>query len=279
VLSTQGESAATTLTNTQVQQLVQSAEVSAGLEFRLFPGPLASDYSTKPYKGMPSFSLIVGGGGITPLSVQQATSATASAYKVTPQVQQYFTSGSYGNQYLSSFQSLCPSSAAPTGETDTSTANTVCYVAFYPQDRTRFFTDYSFGIRVKVPVIVAKGSPSFFPTTLDATVGQNEYVTGGSLHNWVAHIGGASPLPYFTNLYMFGGMDMSVTGQSSKPEPLLFPAPTSGMFVPPSAGNTINIVTPPPNRDRYLLGIGFDIAGMIQAHMKKDNTGGSGENQ
>jgi hypothetical protein len=266
VLSTQGESAATTLTGTQVQQLVQSGELAAGLEFRLSPWSVPAQ-DTTPYKEMPSISLVVGGGGITPLSVQQATSASASAYQVSPSVQQYFTSGYYGSQYLSSFQKLCPPSDSAS---DGGTSGTPCYVALYPQDRSRFFTQYNFGLRFKLPIQVQKGDPSFFPTTLDANIGQNEYVTGGTLHNWVLHLGGESPLPYFSGLYIFGGMDMSVTGQSSTPEPLLFPAPTTGTNAA-GPSNTINIVTPPPNRDRYLLGLGFDIVGVIQAHLKKDN--------
>jgi len=271
VISSSGSSIATTASSTQVQQLVQSGEFGAGLEFRFSPRKLDPAQTGKTaFNGMPSLSVIVGGGGLTPLSTQQQTTSSQPAYDVTPAVQQYYTTGSYGNQYLKSFETLCPAADAPTGQTDTGAS---CYVAFYPQDRARFFRNYGAGLRVKVPIRVQSGSPTFFPATFDLTIGQNDYVTGGELHNWVTHIGGAAPL-YVAGLVVFGGMDMAVTGQSIAPEPLLLPAPTSGANVP-TAANTINIITPPPNRDRYLLGIGFDIAGWIQKMQQSKTATGS----
>jgi len=269
--SSGGSNVETTASSAQVQQLVQSGEIAAGLEFRLSPWGLTSDQiGDKAYAGMPSLSFVVGGGGITPLSAQQSTSSPP-AFQVTPAVQQYYTQGSSYAQYLKAFESLCPEADAPSGETDSGSG--ACYVAFYPQDRARFFSDYAGGIRLKTPIQVQKGGPSYFPSTFDATIGQNEYVTGGSLRNWVLHLGGASPLPYATGFFIFGGMDMAVTGRSVPPEPLLLAAPTTGSNAAiPS--NTIDIVTPPPNRDRYLLGFGFDITGLIQQHLKNDAESG-----
>jgi len=235
----------------QVQQLVQSGELGAGLEFRMYP--------RQPSASAANIFLITGIGAVTPLS--QAQAVGGQTYEVTSLVQNTFSTGIY-QQYASQFMKLCPS-----GDGSGDIGTTPCYVAFYPQDRSRFFRNYSAGLRMKFWPSWAKGGSS--PGIVDATIGQNEYVTGGSMRGWVAHVGGATPLSYLPGLYIFGGMDVAVTGSNSNSSLLLLPT-TSSTSPSPSTSNTINIVVPPPNRDRYVLGIGWDIAGMIEEHMKKD---------
>jgi hypothetical protein len=254
----QGSSVVTDVTSLQVQQLVQSGEMGAGLEIPI-------GHVKYPLKN-PALSFIVGGGAITPLSTQQIQQSNQT-YLVSPDVQQFYTSGAYA-KYLSQFQSTCPSSDTPAGTTPADAGSSACYVAFYPQDRSRFLRNYSFGFRTKVPV--PDDMQPTFPFTFDTTVGQNEYVTGGMMRGWVLHIASATPLPYATGLFLFGGMDFGVTGHGDKPGPLLFPT-TSATTPAPAAGNTIDIVVPQPNRDRYIFGVGVDIAGVIQRHLQADN--------
>jgi hypothetical protein len=251
LITSQGASAVTSASNLQVQQLVQSLEMGAGLEF---PISRSQQY--------PYVSFIFGGGASTPLSTQEVQLSNQT-FQVTPELQQFYASGTYA-KYLSQFQTLCPS-------TDSSSdAGKTCYVAFYPQDRSRFFRNYALGVRAKFSAPTSAQQPNYFPFTFDATIGQNEYVTGGMMRGWVFHVGGATPLPYANGLFLFGGMDFGVTGHGDNPGPLLFPT-TSSMTPAPDSTNTINIVVPQPNRDRYLFGIGFDIAGVLQRHLQNDN--------
>ena len=242
---------ASTALSSQNQQIVQSLEFGAGGEFRLVP--LRGYHPTKT-----SVSLVFGGGALTPATATQI-SQQQQYFQVTSDVQTFYTSGRYGGN-LAKFQKLCPSSI---NSTDTAAAGTVCYVDFYPQDRPLFFSHYEAGVRVKIPAQFAQG----FPMTLDATMGQNSYVTGGLLRGAVARVGAVAPFPVVKGLYLFGSMDLHALGSFDAANPLLLGASSTAN---PAAGpsNSVHVITPEPNRDRYILGVGFDLSSLIAAHSK-----------
>ncbi len=64
-----------------------------------------------------------------------------------------------------------------------------------------------------------------------------------------------------------------MNGHGDPPGPLLLPAPSNyplNSTTPTptaSTANTVNIQVPQPNRDRYALGLGWDILGLVKNHV------------
>jgi hypothetical protein len=252
-LSTVNTSLVTTLNGLQAGQIVQSGEMMAGMGFKFLPK------QWNPAK--PSLSFIVDGGAITPLTTQQSQQASQT-YVATSDVQTFYSTGQFASNAKYFTSNPCPASSS--SSTGTVQNPVSCYIAFYSQDRARFFRNYAAGLRLKVPLPSSSinADESRFPATFDVTVGQNELVTGGVMRGWVMHVGGVTPLAYSTGLYIFGGMDVGIIGREDSPGPLLVPT-TSSSSPAPAPGNIINIALPAPNRDRYAIGIGWDILSLI----------------
>lgn len=246
ITQTAVNSAVTTALSSQNQTLVQSGELAGGLEFHF----------TKWNKDKANLSAILSGGAITPLTTAEIQQQQQN-FVVTPQVQTFYTSGIYSNRTnAQAFENACPSSIV---KADMST-NLTCYVAFYPEDRARFFRHYEGGIRFKVP-LETFDSDLKFPLTADVTIGQNEVVTGGGFNGLVLHLAAVSGIPCVKHVYVFGGMDLGLNGSGDQAGPLLF-GPSSSDTAP-STANTVIIQVPQPNRDRYMLGVGFNLPSLF----------------
>ncbi|RXS93816.1 hypothetical protein [Silvibacterium dinghuense] len=256
--------------NATPDKIVQSWEGVGNVSVKLFGGDLrigTFDSGKAPYPYYPRYtyttlSLLFSGGFNSPLSASQAS---PPVYYATTQIQ---------NQYPSSF---------PTGSNcayDTTKAVWPCYVAFIPDDRTRFYRHYEAGLRLKLYGEDFEHSKLRYPGTLDVAFGQNEYVTGGKMHGLVLHMGGVIPfplpIPKFDALYAFGALDSELNGpmtsctQNNTPcqQLILVPVPASSSITYLSP-NVVNIPTAEPNRDRYRFGFGIDILHLLTANQQK----------
>jgi hypothetical protein len=205
------------------------------------------DSGTKPANTSTLFtvSAVVSGGALTPLSALQSN---PPVYYATTQIQQMFPQ--------TNFAASCKYAQGATPP---------CYVAFVPQDRTRFYRHYEGGFRLKIyPADYSDKTNNNlrFPGIVDVTWGQNEYVTGGKFQGVVMHIGGSLPIPYLDGAYAFGALDLGLSNAVTGPQLLLLPAPSSAglTFQSPSV---YTITAAQPNRDRYSFGLGLDMYHLI----------------
>jgi len=180
-------------------------------------------------------------------------------YIASDPVQQYFLSLPVNQQNNPNLQQQFTTACTDTTDPKNPKPRT-CYVSVYPADRLQFFRYYGGGLRFAMYAPDPSHSGYRFPGNLDLTVGQNEYVTGGSLHGMVFHIGGTIPVPGVDYAYINLGMDTSLTKSHVSSVPLLL-TPGSATTIDPAT--VVNVQQPQPNRDRYTVGISFDIAHLI----------------
>jgi hypothetical protein len=216
-------------------------------------------YPTYPRRTFVSTSFLLSGGFNSPLSASQAN---APVFYATSQIQ---------NAFPSYFPSNTPTSPCAFN----TTKNTwPCYVAFIPEDRTRFYRNYEAGLRLKLYGEDFEHNMLLFPGIIDLTVGQNEYVTGGRLDGAVLHLGGVVPIPIpkVDGIFAFGAMDSEVNGpltscgkmQGNCSQLLLSPVPSTANVTYLSPG-VYDVTVPQPNRDRYRFGIGIDLYHLFTA--------------
>jgi hypothetical protein len=234
------------LANAQPSQIVQSFEMNTGIAYQLkaWQGNLT-------YFDHGSFSLIAGGGALTPLSPSQIQPETFSGLQTS---------------LVSLYPTLTPKSTSC--DSAHIGADQLCYISYYPQDRSRFYSDYEAGLRVKLYPSPAYLKASPFPALFDVTVGQNEYVTGGKLRGVVLHFGGSAPISPVPGLYAFGGMDVGINNRADQPINAVL-TPFSGSL-PSTVPLALKVIQPPPNRDRYSLGFGLDILQLLRTHQIQD---------
>jgi hypothetical protein len=240
-----------TAANATPDKIVQSVDLSLhlGMQFHTWQlNPDARDGQAK----FASLSFIVGGGAITPLSASQSN---PQVYEATPLILQTQTPVAP----FTSFASSC--SANPT-------AAPTCYVTFVPTDRTHFYRNYDAGLRLKLYEPDTDHGGLRFPGFFDLTLGQNEYVTGGTFQKLVMHLAATFPLPLgkaLDEVYAFGSMDLGLSKMnSSGPQLQLIPAPATAGALTSASPSVYTISTSQPNRDRYQLGFGIDILHFIQ---------------
>jgi hypothetical protein len=200
-----------------------------------------------------TLSLLANIGAITPMSAKQANPAV---YYLTSQIW----------SYLQNNPTLPVSQPVPSSCNPTAGATPTCYVAFIPQDRTRFYRNYNAGLRLKFYPGDYNANQYRFPGMADVTIGQNEYVTGGMLRRLVLHAGGVMPVPMLDGWYIFGSTDAAFAkaGQVNQ-QLLLSPAPSSANLTLTSAG-VYGVTVAQPNRDRYSIGFAVDIAHLYTAY-------------
>ena len=201
-----------------------------------------------------SWSLIAGFGATTPLSSENSSVSYVVPNRSTQECMELVSrfSAAQGYQpYLS---------ADPTGKT--CLQGGYSDIAFANQDRSSFLLKYGAGFRTAYPFGNC-GSASGKQCTpayaaLDATVGQDESVTGGSLHRAVFKLDGILPIPIkdYSWLYLFGSTYLRLEKNLNQP-PLLLATPSSPLTLP----NPSVIVLPlrQPDRDYYRMGVGLNI--------------------
>lgn len=239
-------SAFTTVLNNTSDKIVQSYEMGGSVGWKI-PHAL-----WKQGDNLFTLSMIGEGGMLTPLSPGQVQPALYIA--TDPTVQAYFeNNGANSNNLAGSFATAC--------KKDSNGNPLPCYVQVYPEDRLQFFRQYGGGLRLK---FYAKdttvGHEDYrFPGNLDLTVGQNEYVTAGKMGRAVLHFGGEIPVPGVDYVYLTLGMDSALKKDSSPIAPLLL----SPSAAPTDTTTVVNVVQPQQNRDRYSVGVSFDIAHLL----------------
>lgn len=102
-----------------------------------------------------------------------------------------------------------------------------------------------------------------FPGIIDLTLGQNQSITGGSLHGLVGRVDAFYPFPLEGSaaaLYIFGGLSARFKAASTS-APLILATPKQTVPVP---GANVAIETIPQNvRDTWRIGIGVDMITLV----------------
>jgi hypothetical protein len=246
------------LTAASPNQIVQSFEATGGYEYRIHT--FDDNWHRRPIL----LSFIAEGGIITPLSNSQ--NGTPTIYIATSALQSYYASLAAGpnptstnTENAANISAACaavPPNAAPT-----------CYIAQYTQDRSHFFRNYSGGLRVKRFYYNEDNESYIFPANFDFTIGQNEYVTGGELHRWVAHFGGSTPISGIPGLYVYAVFDLVLTKNAVQGQQ--FSLETAGSTITPSSPNVADIYVVQPDRDRYRFGVAYDLGALAKSLAKK----------
>jgi hypothetical protein len=243
------------LTDSTPAALVQSAEADVALEFHFIHQD--PDHSLKGEDQPSLFSAVLNAGIITPLSQSQANS---TIYIVSQQLYNYYTTASTSDPVaMTAIQTACGSSFD---------ASTPCYVAYLPQDRTRFYRNYAAGLTYKKYYYnggATKDDDSFgFPGIATLTIGQNEYVTRGQLRGLVLHAGASWPLAgnlpvgkWAGAIYAYGAIDMNLSGKNQNTQEYLLQ--TAGSSVTLASDRLAAFSVKQQDRDRYRFGIGVDV--------------------
>jgi len=246
--------------NSTPDKIVQSVDFSlhVGKQLHKWQVPIetfdvkAANGSDGKQSTLATLSIIAGVGAVTPLSASQSS---PTVYEATPLILQHETPVSP----FTSFASSC--SANPT-------TTPTCFVIFVPNDRTHFYRSYDGGFRLKLYGNDNADNVLRFPAILDLTIGQNEYVTGGSWHGAVLHLGGSFPVPRVDSFYVFGSFDLGLSNANGGGPQLQFiPAPAT-LGLSPSSPGVYTILTSQPNRDRYTLGFGIDVFHLMSSYLK-----------
>jgi hypothetical protein len=235
--------------------IVRSLDASAHLAYQFkkwtigigsFDAGAAADPTAAPVT-IATISGLAGGGIITPLS---ATQANPQMYQATTAI---MNAPSLARPVVPFDTVFCAVQASP---------KPPCDVTFVPADRTHFYRFWDTGFRFKLYGRDNTDDELRFPMLLDITLGQNSYVTGGKLVGCVLHIGGTMPIPLLDGLYFFGSLDMSLSETSDDGAQLLLLADTTKTMTFASP-HVYSISVPPPNRDRYQIGVGLDLTHLL----------------
>jgi hypothetical protein len=235
------------LTASTPSTLVQSAEAQF-----TFEGKIPSSASSSPS----SIHLIAGGGIITPLSPSQAN---PTPYQVDQALYNYYNNASATGIAAVAYQAITTACGS------TFSATTPCYVAYVPQDRSRFYRNWSTGLTYRE--YTSNGNGYFFPNYLTLSVGQNEYVTAGMMRGFVLHAGGTFLMPGVQAsklagaLWLYGAIDMDLTHTDQSTQQFLLQ--TAPSTVTATGASVAVIPVAAQNRDRYRFGVALDISKLV----------------
>jgi hypothetical protein len=224
--------------NVKVKDVARVFDFLAGIEIRLSGNNALLPSFDRDTKQKFTLSLIAAGGTVTPLNSQE----TIATFRVFPDA-----------------PGLPPEARGKE------------FVSFIAADRDRFFRQYFVGLRLQTFFFNRYNIPiQRFPAQLDFTVGQSEFITGGSLHGPVIRIEGYYPLPYndLKWINLFGTAQLR-PGRANATLPLVLQAAPAGTIVP--ASNVALILAPQPNRDYYRAGFGIDFISFVDFLMKMGN--------
>jgi hypothetical protein len=230
-----------------VNQMAQAAEFITGPEFAITPDP-ASRFQ---------LTLFGGGGAIGPNN----PSDVATVFDLP-------AAGSSSANSLASEFGTPPDGAK--------------YVAFLPQSNNRFLRQWQAGVRLySVPSNTAAGE-TVPPATIEFSLGQNEMVTSGHLKGFVGHVAAVHPFTFLVTgkpltIYLFGEATTGFTRSTSSTPLALAPALSNSSPVPLTDPGVYTITVPANRRDTYRIGIGLDLASLMNAMFTgARNTGKTG---
>ncbi len=231
----------TQISKINVNEVAQSAEFLAGLEFRLFGTHQLFPSFDRQTKNRFSFSLMAGAGVISPLTPRQSL----DVFKATDEAKAFYLK-TVGENF-------------PAGKD---------FIGFVLPERDRFFRHYYGGFRLKTHYFNNCEVPiQRYPATLDITYGVNESVTGGRFHGGVFRLEGFYPLPYdsLKYIYLFGTA-LFKPARANIVAPLLLPKPDASQKDQASNPANVAIITVPQiNRDYYRIGVGIDFVAVVKA--------------
>lgn len=202
--------------------------------------------------GRYSMHLIGGVGATTPLSSQDVVTKFTVPAKGTQSCNEILNRFTPQNGYPANLILPNPSN------TTECLANGINVLAFNPRERTSFLRKYAFGIRTIDRAFQDAEQTCCVRGVVDFTVGQDESVTGGSLHGWVVRVDGTHPLPIknMSYLYLFGTAAIRISPNHDL-QTLILGADTSNAT--PSSANVALLPLKQPNKDFYRFGVGLDI--------------------
>lgn len=236
-LVTFGQQFATTFGNLKVNQMAESAEFLTGPEVIITKIPKKFEVS-----------LFAGGGAsgpnnpadnVTVFTVPAANSAQSMGF------------ASFVKQFTPN---------VPTSQ----------YVAFMPESTDRFLREWQGGMRLYTFYNHAQNGLGGLPASVEFSIGQNEFVTGGHLSGLVGHVAATHPFTFQTSagksvtIYLFGEATTAYVRRSYSTALPLAPAVDSSGNPIPITNSGVTIVTVPGNRrDTYRIGVGMDLISVL----------------
>lgn len=269
---TTGSPSVNSLLTAQYGQVVQSFELTGGIEFAPV-GP--HHWASLGEDARLGFFVIGGAGFATPLS---STSNNAQIFAIPTSPSAAVVSG----LTVLGVTNIC---GAPGVSATGCTSN----VAFVPEDRRRFYYQDFLGLRLKTYYFKTANQSSqlsglcdkatagelcpIFPGTFDITIGQNAAYTGGEMRGWLLRTEAFYPLPFYPVIHIFFTSWVNVAGRrvTTAPKTPLLLDTASSSVTPTSPGVEV-ITTPPLNRDYYRIGLGLDLVQLLKKLTTKSST-------
>jgi len=134
------------------------------------------------------------------------------------------------------------------------------YVAYTQQKRSGFLAKYGAGVRFSQVSLPKTAGPSPYAGMLDATLGQDDTITGGKLHKLVFRLDGQYPIPLGTlssYLYIFGSSSIKIAPNKDLPTINLGVVQSNVPTIPNP--QVLVLPTQQPDRDFYRLGVGLNL--------------------
>ncbi len=144
------------------------------------------------------------------------------------------------------------------------------YVAFLPNSNTRFLRQWQAGMRLYSTQPGSNESGGSVPATIEISVGQNELVTSGHLVGYVGHVAAVHPFVLNSGgkaitIYLFGEATTGFTRAALSAPIALAPALSNSSPVPLTDPGVFTITVPANRRDTYRIGVGIDLASLVNA--------------
>lgn len=214
-------------------KLISAASFMAGLQVRVTGGYIGGKWI--------DFSLIGGGGALTPLFPEQPFDSFIIPKLDTDKVR---------HEKLVEQLKLVDSNFNE-GDLDGKDI-----ITFVPKDRNRFLKNYFYGVRFQT--YYNDVAPTRPPATLDVTFGGDEAIMGGKFGHTVFRIDGFFPLPMNSRsiVYLFGTASMAFTRPTVKDQLLL---PGANGTIGPTNEKAFVFSVPLASRDVFRIGIGFNL--------------------
>ena len=163
------------------------------------------------------------------------------------------------------------------------------FIAVEERNKDRFYRDFYLGFRLKTfnygfsdcsldasedsaagtsgeSEHVCPQIKNQFPGTYEVAWGQDDSINGQTLTGGVVRIRGFYPLPFYSAVHLFGGVNLSLKHKTFVNGAEFVLAP--GNITPTSTG-VFQAAVNPPARDRYQFGVGIDLIEVYKAQKSK----------
>ncbi len=236
-----------------LSELKTAASFLVGPQWRVWGGYLGGHWYT--------FSVIGGGGALTPFSAEARTE-TFGIPKPDADNVRYDALLNRLIELDPKIDKATKDPSSPQFQMKKDSLNAAlkdrANIAFVIQDRDRFLRNYFAGLRMQIAhndILPARQTATF-----DFTFGQDEAVTGGIFRGGVLRFDGFFPLPLSRSglVYLFGSASLGLR-RAVFSDPLLLPGPDT--TIPTTSDKTFVFPIAPANRDLYRIGMGINLIG------------------